>query len=348
MRVCLVSVFHNRAANVPRTVESVLAQDYADLEILLVDDGSSDGTLEQLRRYEGPRVRVISHANKGFTPALKAAIATTNSELIAIQGSGDVSLPTRISKQVRVLKTFPHAVAAGCGIVNVDEFDGAEWEVMPQHAYRSGPIERSFGVSHGELMLRRDAYDRVGGYRTFFRVGQVSDLLRRMTLLGGVAYVREVLYRRYLTSTGVSSDPEKIFMRNLFAALSVQALRRRPRVQIGASGPLPPDEIDRYGALAPYFLPAEADVAKISATAAAQLLVLNRRADARRLAAMSLRHKLTIRGLAAWCLAWTGPRAAPLSLLRRRPPRNREVDPLRFLSRAERDASAPREPARLR
>jgi len=342
-RVCVVSVFHNRAASVARSVESLLAQDYEDLGILLVDDGSSDDTLACLRRYESARVRVRSHPNKGFTAALKDAIVDTDSEFIAIHGSGDESLPQRISRQVELLRIWPEAVAAGCGIVNVDEMTGAEWQVRPPEAYRPGPIETAFGVSHGELIMRRSAYERAGGYRTLFRVGQVSDLLRRMTLLGGIAYAREILYRRYLTPNGVSSNPEQIAMRNLYAALSIQALRRRARSSIPARGALPPDEIDRYGALAPYFLPPDSGVARASAAVAAQLLALDRRAEAKRFAAMSLRHKLSLRGLAAWWLAWFSPRAAFLSFQRRRPAQPNDGDPLGILRGAASPTGAQRE-----
>lgn len=339
MRVCVVSVFHNRAETVERTVESLRAQDYHDLEIVLVDDGSDDDTYDRLRCYEAANVRVLSHANKGFTAALKDAIDTTDSHLIAIHGSGDVSCPRRISTQVELMKSHPDAVAAGCGIVNVDELTGSEWEVLPPRTYRAGPIERGFDISHGELMVRRDAYDCAGGYRPFFRLGQASDLLRRMTLLGGIVYSPEVLYRRYLTSDGVNSDPEKIVMRNLYAALSIQALRRRPRPELSSRGRLPPDEIDRYGALAPYFLPPDPEIAKAAAAAATQLLELNKHEEAKQYAAISLRNKRSLRGIAAWCLAWAGPRAAKMALARRRSDRPAELNPLRFLDDASRAKS---------
>lgn len=332
-RVAAIAVFHKRAAGVPRTVESLLAQDYPNLDIVLVDDGSGDATLSALRRYESARVRVVTHPNKGFTAALKDAIAETACDLIAIQGSGDESFPPRISSQVALLQRHPRAVAAGCGIVNVDELTNTEWEVRPEREFRPGPIESGFGISHGELMFRRTAYERVGGYRTFFRLGQASDLLRRLTLLGGVAYAQEILYRRYLAPDGVNAKPEQVALRNLYAALSIQALRRRSPAPLSHDGPLPPDEIDRYGPLAAYFMPCDAAVAKASAAASAKFLALQRREEARQFAEMSLRQSMTWRGLAAWWMACMAPAAAPLAMLRHRRKGPSEQNPMRFLSR---------------
>lgn len=333
-RVAVIAVFHKRAAGAPRTVESLLAQDYPNLDIVLVDDGSGDATLSALRRYEGGRVRVVTHPNKGFTAALKDAIAETACELIAIQGSGDESFPTRISSQVALLQRHPRAVAAGCGIVNVDELTNTEWEVRHEREFRPGPIESGFGISHGELMFRRIAYERVGGYRTFFRLGQASDLLRRLTLLGGVAYAPEILYRRYLAPDGVNAKPEQVALRNLYAALSIQALRRRTQAPPSPDdGPLAPDEIDRYGPLAAYFMPCDAAVAKASAAASAKFLALQRREEARQFADMSLRQSMTWRGLAAWWMAHMAPAAAPLAMLRHRKKGPSEQNPMRFLGR---------------
>ena len=106
--VTAITVFYNREAHVAQSVESLLAQDYPNLEILLVDDGSKDGTLDALQAYESDlRVSVISGRNQGLVGALRAAIAQAQGSLIAIHGSGDISLPNRLSRQVEALGRAP-------------------------------------------------------------------------------------------------------------------------------------------------------------------------------------------------------------------------------------------------
>jgi hypothetical protein len=85
---------------------------------------------------------------------------------------------------------------------------------------RHGPITGGFGVSHGEVMFRRDSYTRAGGYRATFPLGQASDLFRRMSRLSDFGYVNRVLYRRFLRLDVVSAKPDKVAQREVLATSS--------------------------------------------------------------------------------------------------------------------------------
>jgi glycosyltransferase involved in cell wall biosynthesis len=112
--VSIISVYYNRKNFVSASVQSLLNQSCPELEIILVDDGSTDGTLQALQSFSNPRVRVITGTNQGFVKALKGAIETAHGSLIAIHGSGDVSQPQRVEKQVEFLLGHPEVGVVGC------------------------------------------------------------------------------------------------------------------------------------------------------------------------------------------------------------------------------------------
>lgn len=105
----LVSVIipaYNAAAYVAEAVDSVLAQDYPAVEVIVVNDGSKDDTLEVLKRY-GERIRVIDQANAGPPRARNAGLAAVRGEFVAFLDADDVWLPTKLSAQVAHLQAHP-------------------------------------------------------------------------------------------------------------------------------------------------------------------------------------------------------------------------------------------------
>lgn len=208
--VTALSVYYNRAFCVKDSVQSLLEQSYPHLSILLVDDGSTDGTLAALREFESdPRVRVLGKSNTGLTSTLRSTIENhVQTDLVAIHGSGDISLPERITRQVEALVAHPNWEAAGCWVDNLTE----KGERLVFHRRREpfGTKELLWHnyYSHGEVIFRRKTYLEVGGYRTAFPMAQDRDMWLRLLHRGGVGgVVPEMLYLRSIRSDGVQGNP---------------------------------------------------------------------------------------------------------------------------------------------
>jgi GT2 family glycosyltransferase len=220
--VSVITAFYNRAPVLRRTIESILEQSYADLELIVVDDHSSDDTVERLAElaaeWQDPRLRIIvNEHNKGFVRTMRDAIEQSTGEYIAIQGSGDVSLRERIARQVELLDAEPDVVAVGCWYENIDDVSGARETVRPDAAAARGGVTT---FSHGEMMMRRSAYEAAGGYRTEFKVAQLTDLGFRLHRLGGFATVPQFLYERHVQSDGVTYNASKIMEQAQFLRLA--------------------------------------------------------------------------------------------------------------------------------
>ncbi len=208
--VSIVSCFYNRANYVKRSVDSLLKQTYSNIEILLVDDGSTDNTLDELVSYKDPRIRLIRHENKGLVRALRAAIASSQGELIAIHGSGDISLPQRIEMQVGLLIKNSDIGVVGCYMRDFNIVKN-NWDnicrTIEEDQLSQLITENPF--SHGEVMFRRSCYEQVGGYREFFEFSQDRDLWLRMAPVTRFAVVPEILYERDAVEGSVTKVPSK-------------------------------------------------------------------------------------------------------------------------------------------
>lgn len=220
MKVSIVSVFYNRQDLVSESVTSLMAQTYEDLEIVLVDDGSEDRTLDELNKFSGhENVKILELDNLGFVGAIRKAIDKCGGGLIAIHGSGDVSHPSRVERQAKVM--IENSKISVVGALSIFRYFGTGDEYVNGRVV-SGCMREQLKSGnlfhHGEVMFRRDIYEKVGGYREYFKYAQDYDLWCRMSFFGEFHVVNEVLYTRFVNVPGsVCADPRKA---KLQAALS--------------------------------------------------------------------------------------------------------------------------------
>jgi glycosyltransferase involved in cell wall biosynthesis len=200
-RVSVVMGVYNGRGDLDRALDSVLGQAGVDLEVVVVDDGSTDGTAELLaRRAEGDgRLRVIQQENAGLTRALIRGCAAATGEFIARQDADDVSLPGRLSAQAALLASDRGLSMVSCWSECVGPRDELLFAIrcdldsaMATRALLAGTHHPS---CHGSVMFRRRDYEAVGGYRAAFYYAQDSDLWRRLADRGRLGYVPAVLYR---------------------------------------------------------------------------------------------------------------------------------------------------------
>ena len=202
----LVSVIiptYNRAREVGPAIESVAAQTYAPLEIIVVDDGSTDDTLAVLRRFE-ERVHVIGQQNSGPATARNTGVRASQGEVIAFLDSDDLWLPGKIERQVKVLERAGSSVC--CCVSNMElcfvdgrhhtSFDSARIRSWHQEGIWLNPAEvlaTRFLMFNQGVAIRREAFEKAGGFDEQLRVLEDYDLALRLSLYGPWAFVQEPL-----------------------------------------------------------------------------------------------------------------------------------------------------------
>ena len=116
--VSVVMPVYNTEAYLGDALDSILAQTFTDWELICVDDGSSDCSLDVLRRYEraDPRIRVVSRPYSGVARARNDGMALARGRYIAAMDSDDVALPERLRRQVDYMESHPECVGLGAAV----------------------------------------------------------------------------------------------------------------------------------------------------------------------------------------------------------------------------------------
>jgi glycosyltransferase involved in cell wall biosynthesis len=199
--VSVIMPAYNAKRYVEQTIRSVLAQSFGDFEFIIVDDGSTDGTLPILQRFaaDDSRVVVISRPNTGIVGALNDGIAKARGEYFARMDADDVCLPERFAKQVAYLRDHPECVGVGTFVETIDPYgsvlDRLVHETKHDAIDRELMTGRGFAIVHPTIMMRAEAVRRVGGYRRQWQHSEDLDLFLRLAEIGKLHNLPEYLLR---------------------------------------------------------------------------------------------------------------------------------------------------------
>lgn len=270
-RVSVVVPSYNHEEYIESALQSVYAQTFADIELIVVDDGSRDRTLELARALAASAPRpttVLGQANAGAHAAINRGIAAARGEYIAILNSDDLYEPARIERLVRLLDETG-AVLAFSDVVFVDRANKPVDERLPYVRGLRALLEQLAGqpwpelalinvngaISTGNFVFRRSLVERIGGFRALAAVHD-WDFLLAAGAAGRIAFLPERLYRyrfhdtNTFSRTALRSQFEiAVAFQRFFASLDTHVLRADPVAgprllaavrQSGQAGLLPP------------------------------------------------------------------------------------------------------------
>lgn len=195
--VSVVMAVYNGALHLDDAVNSIRQQTFLDFEFVIINDGSTDGTAEILRRHAAAdsRLRILDQPNQGLTPSLNRGIAEARGKYIARMDADDISVSERLEKQVTFLEQHPHVALLGTAAQLFTD-QGLMKQIF-RHPTDSAEIKRAMMMEnkfvHPTVMMRRDVVQEVGGYR--LNCTEDYDLFMRMADRHDVANLDEVLLR---------------------------------------------------------------------------------------------------------------------------------------------------------
>lgn len=193
--VCMST--YNGMPHLAEALESILAQTFADIELIIVNDGSTDSTADYLRSVADSRLKVVNQDNRGLGASLNRCIELANSEFIARMDADDICLKERIAEQVELMHDKPDLVISGTrfefftqgGVRTISPPMPIAHEKVVSVLHKGG-----HGLCHPTVMFRTDIAKTIGGYR-INGPGQDWDFFYRMCEAGKAMNLDKVLHK---------------------------------------------------------------------------------------------------------------------------------------------------------
>lgn len=189
-------ITYNRKDMVTAAIDSVLAQDYPNMEVIVCDDGSTDGTGEVIKERYGDKVTYIRQENQGPVAARNTTLEHTSGKYIALNSDDDIWLPEKISRQVAAMEAYPEAgLCYGKCVIATPEGAITDETFALSDQGRSGDCFGLFlqknVIMEPAVMLRSSTLDDVGRFDPELRGGKDTDMFLRVTLNYPAAYIPE-------------------------------------------------------------------------------------------------------------------------------------------------------------
>jgi len=206
-RVSVLMPVFNTAQYLEEALWSIRNQHFTDFELVVIDDGSTDGSSKILRQFARSerRMRLIERPNRGLIDTRNELLDEAKADLVAWMDSDDVSHPERLERQVAAFDADRSLVCLGTSVqlidpagrsLGVEEFPENDDGIRREQA-------RGAGLRFASTMQRRSAAIGAGGFRHPFRMGEDLDFLLRVAERGHLGNLPEVLYvyRQHLLNT---------------------------------------------------------------------------------------------------------------------------------------------------
>ena len=211
-RCTIILPTHNRAAILPRAIASVMAQNEPDFELIIVDDGSTDGTRAWLETLSDPRIRIVHlEVNQGPSAARNIGIDMAAAPVLAFLDSDDVYLERRLSVPLAVFDREPDVICTLSSARKEYKRGNTELALLPDAKLPSPAFEWAMicdlvGVECTSITVRTEHARRIGGFCPELRRSEDRDFLIRLSRLGAARILPDVLWEKTWSTDGLSNQ----------------------------------------------------------------------------------------------------------------------------------------------
>lgn len=210
MKISVITAVYNNQATLADTLNSILAQDYRNTELIVVDGASTDGTLEVIQRYAGQIAQIVSEPDRGIYDALNKGIRLATGDIVGFLHSDDIFADNQVLTRIAAALANPSVDACYGDLCYVRQ-DKPERVVRYWRAGRYHPrlLARGWMPPHPTFYARRELYERFGGFDLNYRIAADYDCLLRFLGKGHIhcAYIPEVLVHMRLGGISNRSLP---------------------------------------------------------------------------------------------------------------------------------------------
>lgn len=180
MKISIITTCYNRRATIGQAIESVLAQTHPDIEFIVVDGASRDGSLEVIRRYEGYISRIVSEPDRGMYEAINKGVRMATGEIVGLLHSDDFLFDRHVVADIATCfdRTGADLVYGNGLFVNAKDTEQVvrDWVSGP---YRRWKVACGWLPLHPTVYIRREVMKKVGAYDEHYKIAADTDFLLR-------------------------------------------------------------------------------------------------------------------------------------------------------------------------
>ncbi|MGY4535297.1 glycosyltransferase involved in cell wall biosynthesis [Pseudomonas sp. TE3786] len=192
MKVSIITVCYNSSETIRTAVESVIAQDYPNIEYIVIDGGSKDGTPAILDEYRGSIDVLVSEPDRGIYDAMNKGVALATGDIVGLLNSDDLyESPTSISEIVAAFERSPQAEVVFGDVVFVasDDLNKVTRYYSSRH-FRPWKLRFGWMPPHPATFVRQQVYQRLGNYSLAYKISADYEVFVRWLLVSKLAYKR--------------------------------------------------------------------------------------------------------------------------------------------------------------
>ena len=216
MKVSIITVVWNNKETIKDAIDSVLNQTYKDIEYIIVDGASTDGTIDIVNSYKDKISKFISEKDNGLYDAMNKGIQLSNGDIIGMLNSDDFYIDEFVIENV--IKEFEakdvDSVYADLVYVNPGNLDKVV-RFYDSSYFSPGKFAYGWMPAHPTFFVKKEIYERYGVFRTDLKIGADFDILVRFLYIYNISfsYMREVLVK--MRTGGVSTSFNSIWINNI-------------------------------------------------------------------------------------------------------------------------------------
>jgi glycosyltransferase involved in cell wall biosynthesis len=205
MKISIITVCYNSAATIEKTIQSVANQTYTNIEYIIVDGNSKDGTLDIIKKQKDKITQWISEPDKGLYDAMNKGIAMATGDIVGILNSDDTFFSNTVLSEIADFHT-KNAIDASVGNIVQHKEDGKVVRVYSSKYWKPEKLKIGFMPPHPSIFFRRELFDKLGFYELGFIIGADYELITRFFLKEKISWNYSGITTTAMLVGGLSSS----------------------------------------------------------------------------------------------------------------------------------------------
>ena len=225
--ISIVVPLYNKVNEVCRAIDSIFAQTIQDFELIIVDGGSTDGSLDVIKKYEDDsRYHLIHQKSKGVSSGRNEGIIAANNELIAFLDADDEWYPTFLEDIISLTYKYPEAglyatayvpcIGNSTGKPRIADIPPSPWKGLLTSYFRTSALAFIYPFATSSVAIPKTTFNKIGLFNPKYRVGEDAELWGRIALEFPIAFSSSVGMKYSMVADNKLTDDYKVIIRHPF------------------------------------------------------------------------------------------------------------------------------------